>query len=266
MLMTQLPSIPAASDIPFADPIAMELLDGVPPTGDLGVFVQQPRGLGLIDPMTLAKAYTTVRAITNAFGLGRTTGIKTIYQQIPQSMIRVTGGHGVWTDTVTGETMNDLATEVRKMAVLASALGIFVNRDNWFFDDTTGQHLSPDTVLARWNTLFGTGTSFQQAYSQQPELFRVYGPDPSEDPVISTVGKVEQAPPLPPDQRSGYKAGLVTTMSGVTPAGGSSGGPVSGGGTTGGSTQATIAGLSPMTLAAVVGGAVLLTMLARKKR
>src|SRR5581483_9487144 len=70
VLMTQLPSTPAASDIPFPDPIAMELLDGVPPTGgDLGVFVQQPRGLGLIDPMTLAKAYTTVRAITNAFGL-----------------------------------------------------------------------------------------------------------------------------------------------------------------------------------------------------
>jgi hypothetical protein len=55
-------------------------------------------------------------------------------------------------------------------------------------------------------------------------------------------------------------------MSGVTPAGGSSGGPVSGGGTTGGVTQPTIAGLSPMTLAAVVGGAVLLTMLAKRRR
>lgn len=254
----------SVAQVPYADPIAMTLLDGVSqPSADLGVFVQQPQGIGFIDPASLAAAYTTIRKISGMLNLGGggRTGIKTIYQQIPQSMIRVTGGRGVWTDTVTGETMNDLATEVRKVAMMASPLGIFVNHDNWFYDDATGAHTSPDAVLERWNKLFGNGTSFQTAYSKFPELFKVYGPDPANDPIISSVGKVEQTAPLPPDQRSGYAAGLLTTATGITPTGS----------TPTGSTPTThpptaMAGLSGGAIAAIVAGVVVLALVTGKRR
>lgn len=258
--------MPADRDIqrsvPYADPVAMALLDGVAPSSDLGVFVQQPQGLGFLDPASVAAAYTTIRKLTSVFGGGGTTGIKTIYQQIPQSMIRVTGGHGMWTDTLTGETMNDLGTEVRKVAMMASALGLYVNHDNWYFDDATGQHISPDTALARWNSLFGSGTTFQAAYGKFPELFRVYNPnDASDDPIIANVGKVEQAAPLPVDQRSGYKAGLLTTPGAMSPSVVPTGTTPGGGGLP----RPAVAGLSGGTIAAIVGGAILLAMVTRKR-
>lgn len=240
------------TEIPFADPVAMSLFDDRPRGAEtLGSFANSPhQNLGFlpIHPAVIMKAYTVIRTITGMLGSSSSPAMKNIYQQIPQSMIRVTGGNGKWTDTLTGETMNDLATEVRKSAMLASALGVYVNHDNWYFDDTTGEHLSPDVVRQRWDKLFGT-SSFQDAYSRYPELFRTYGSDPSHDPVISDAAKVENAGPLHPSDRSGAgilddAAGQVGTSNGGNP-------PVHVGTTP---TQANIFGnISPTVLLVVLG-------------
>lgn len=259
-MLTVAPAI-ASRAIPHLDPVAMSLLEAAVPTESLGSFPRTTQ-LGFIDPATIATTYSVVRAILG--GPGDQNSIKRIYQQIPQSMIRVTGGNGKWTDTVTHETMNDLATEVRKVAMMASALGIYVNHDNWFFDDTTGQHLSPGAVLARWQKLFGN-SDFASAYSKFPELFRVFGPDPSLDPVISSAGKVENAGPLPVGLRSGDQFGQYSPSQPMVGAPGSTPGVVpTGAGAA--VTPSSTAGLSPMVIALLVGGVVVVSMLSGRKK
>lgn len=253
-MLTQPLDLPA---IPFADPFAQDLLGDHEPASSLGVFVHA-RSLGFIDPATIAETYTVLRGILG--GHGDSNSIKTIYQQIPQSMIRVTGGHGTWTDTVTGETMPDLQTEVRKVAMMASALGIYNDKRNWFFDDTTGQQLTPGAVLARWEHLFGNGTTFQAAYARAPELFRVFGSDPALDPIIPDIG----GGPLPPNLRSGAQFTGAQPLSPLQNPVGAPG--VTGGGASTSTHPLTVAGLSPAVIGIAIGAAVLLTVMSAKKR
>lgn len=247
--MTDLP------DIPFADPFAQDLLGAQETAPALGVFVHA-RSLGFIDPGTIAETYSVLRGILG--GSGDSNSIKQIYQQIPQSMIRVTGGHGTWTDTLTGETMPDLQTEVRKVAMMASALGIYNDKRNWFFDDTTGQQLTPGAVLARWQKLFGVGTTWSAAYARSPELFRVYGSDPSLDPIIPDIG----GGPLPANLRSGAQ---FTGSQPLVPLQSPAGVPTGGGAGTS-TNPLTVAGLSPAMVGLAIGAVVLLTVFAPKRR
>lgn len=245
-----------ATVVPFTDPVAMELFDTRPRVDQLGSF-NHDAGLGLIDPATIVSAYNTVRGIFG--GTARDANdIYYVYHNIPQSMIRVTGGSGKWTDTLTGDQINDLGTEVRKSAMLASALGLYVNHDNWFYDDTTGQHIDPAAVGARWKALFGNA-SFTDAYANYPQLFKTWGSDSSHDPHISSVGKVANAGPLPASERSG--AGILGDAPGQI-------GTVTAGRSGATTTTPVQAGLfgnvSPLALVAIVGAVAFLAM--RKRR
>lgn len=253
------------SRVQHADPVAMTLLSDASASPDtLGVFPQSSQ-LGALPVAAAVALYTKIRGITSAVGRlgiggGSTSGaFEDIYKQIPQSMIRVTGGRGKWTDTLTGETMNDIGTEVRKSAMLVSSLGAFVNRDNWFFDDATGQHLSPDTMRARWDAAFGNGASPLTVMAKHPELFRTWGTNPALDPVISSVGKVEQTAPLPPNLRSGAQFGAMPLDGAPGPIG-SGAIPMSG------APGTTMAGVSPMMLAAGIGLMVVLATAFRGKK
>lgn len=135
-------------------------------------------------------------AIAQIFGGGSPDANKRIWSQIPAEIIGVTGGHGSWTDTRTGEHLTDADTDIRKGAVMASAVSMYNDHRNWWFDQTTGQHdVSGGTAGQRWNALFGPSTSFAAAYGQFPTAFQIFGDDPSQDPHIPAVGGTASAVP-----------------------------------------------------------------------
>lgn len=118
-------------------------------------------------------------------GGGTPDQMKAIWSAVPASVIRISGGHGQWTDTLTGEQMGDAGTDLRKSAVVASALGMFNDAKNWWYDDATGQYVSGAQALAKWQSYFGNQT-FAQAYASSPQSFKIFGNDPSQDPSQAT--------------------------------------------------------------------------------
>lgn len=191
-------AVAAQRPILYADPIAMALLDdGASPrgVGDLGAF---PNQLGVLIPLigvdsnTLISAYNSIKTL---FGGGTPDQGKSVWSKIPLSLTRLSGGHGTWTDGATGEVLTDAGTDVRKGAIMASALGMYNDKRNWWFDDSTGQHVDPGTAYGRWQKLFGN-VDFATAYAAYPTLFKVYGADPSIDPVVPDIGGT----PLPAHQ------------------------------------------------------------------
>jgi hypothetical protein len=126
-----------------------------------------------------------VGVISGLFGGGGTPDqMKAIWSTVPFSLLRLTGGHGTWTDTLTGESMSDAGSDVRKAAVVASGIGAFNDPRNWWFDQSTQQHLDGATAFQRWQQRFG-GLSFANAFASYPSAFAVFGPyGKSGDPQI----------------------------------------------------------------------------------
>ena len=106
---------------------------------------------------------------------------KQIWSKIPADIIRVKGGSGKWTDTLTGQTMNDAGTDLRKSAVMASAIGCYNASDNRWFDNITRQYVDAAAAAQRWSSVFGSAT-FETAYRTWPQRFRIYGSNPANDP------------------------------------------------------------------------------------
>lgn len=106
-----------------------------------------------------------------------------VWSKVPFSMTRITGGKGKWRDTLTGETGNDRWSEVRQVAVIASAIGGYVDANGVLFDNATNAAISREAAWQRWLQAYGD-VSFATAYQSDPTAFRPYGPNPANDPVI----------------------------------------------------------------------------------
>lgn len=151
---------------------------------------------------------TLVGGVSTLFGGGGTPDqMKAIWSVVPFSVLRISGGHGTWTDTLTHEVLTDAQSDLRKSAVVASAIGAFNDARNWWYDQATQQYLSGASALQRWQQKFGN-LSFANAYASYPGAFQIYSPvsssgDPQihspntsvlQTPVAGTVPLV--APPL----------------------------------------------------------------------
>lgn len=144
-------------------------------------------GLGFTIPILGINTDDIVSAVNLASSLGGKSSqdwMKGVWSKVPASDIRVQGGSGHWTDPITGESMGDAGTDVRKGAVVASAIGAFPDQSNHWMDLVTGQGLSPDDTAKRWIASFGS-VSYDTAYRQHPERFLTFQPSTaSNDPPI----------------------------------------------------------------------------------
>ena len=127
--------------------------------------------------------------------------MKAIWSVVPFSVIRVSGGSGKWTDPLTHATLTDAGTDLRKSAVVASAIGAFNDQNNFWYDTVSQQHLTPAQAYARWQQLFGSAT-FAQAYGAFPSQFVIFQPtNATGDPAIHGPGAMPvpspAAPPIP---------------------------------------------------------------------
>lgn len=126
-----------------------------------------------------------VGVVEEVFGSDTPSAMTKLWTPIPASVIRITGGHGKWTDTVTGQTMDDGGTDNRKNAVIVSSVGIFNSAGegsaDLLYDRTTGSQVYAEDFLSRWLAKFGNVT-FAQAFAAQPSAFQVYGSNPANDP------------------------------------------------------------------------------------
>jgi hypothetical protein len=190
------------------------------------------------------------QAIINAIGGGTPDAMKAIWSAVPASLLRISGGHGVWHDTLTGQTLSDAETDLRKSAIVASAINAFNDSKNWWYDLTSQQHLTGADAMARWNAAFN-GASFGQAYSAYPNAFRTFGPTTAGDPQI-------HSPSAYPAPSAAY--GASATPQQVIAAGQS--GAI---GTSGAPQQASVlGGLSSTALLVIVGGVAVGLLLSRR--
>lgn len=170
-------------------------------------------------------------------GAGTVDQTKGIWDVVPFSLIRLTGGHGQWTDPLTHATMNDAGSDARKGAVVASSIGAFNDQNNFWYDNVTQQHLSGADTFQRWQQKFGP-LNFAQAYAAYPGDFQIFNPTSAlGDPSIHAPGAVVPAASTAPSP-SASAAPLTASLLG---------------------------GVSSTTLAVVAGG-VLLAVLVRNRR
>ncbi len=142
---------------------------------------------------TIAGAGQRVAEAVSHLGKGQHYPFATIWEQMPFAYLRLEGGHGRWHDPLTGQVTNDLGSDVRKIAVVASGMGMYVDaHKRMFFND--GRPVSPADSWQTWNDLYGTPT-FQEAYTRNPAAFRIFGDTPGNDPAI---GQPSTPPALQP--------------------------------------------------------------------
>lgn len=123
-------------------------------------------------------------------GDATTDQLKAVWSVVPLGIIRLTGGHGTWTDPLTHATLTDAQSDLRKSAVVASAIGAFNDQNNFWYDMTTQQHLLPADTYNRWQQKFGSAT-FAQAYGSFPSQFAIFAPTTSlGDPAIHAPGAI----------------------------------------------------------------------------
>jgi hypothetical protein len=162
---------------------------------------------GSVVPVLGTAIGALVGLAASLFGGGGTPDTtKAIWSVVPFSLIRLSGGHGTWTDTLTGVTMNDAGSDLRKSAVVASAINAFNDTNNHWYDATTQQYIDGSTATARWHTVFGNA-DFATAYAQYPNLFRIFGPTTQGDPTPHAPNPAIAAAAVPP----------VLTSASVTP-------------------------------------------------
>lgn len=156
-------------------------------------------GVGTVVGATVGTIGGALASLVHALGGGGTPdAMKAIWAHVPLSATRLSGGHGTWHDTLTGEVLTDAQSDVRKSAVIASAIHAFNDAKNWWYDATSQTHLSGADALARWNSNFG-GADFANAYAVYPQAFQIFGPTSAGDPHVHAPGAMivpTQAPPV----------------------------------------------------------------------
>lgn len=178
--------------------------------------VQPGNGLGFTIPIIGVDTSTIggiASGISSLFGGGGGSDgnvIKTkAWSKVPLNLIRVQGGHGKWSDPVTGEQMGDAGTDQRKLAVVGSAIGLW-NGPNSFdtYDVSTNQYLDAGPAWQRWLSVFGD-IDFPTAYSRYPERFRIYQPTTSAyDPIRGPTAQREVGQYVAPPAFSPQTGGL----------------------------------------------------------
>lgn len=113
-----------------------------------------------------------------------------VWSKVPFSATRIKGGKGKWKDTVTGESGNDRWSEVRQVAVVASAIDAYTDSNGTLRDIVTNDAISREAAWGRWLQKYGD-VSYAVAFANDPSAFRPYGADPANDP---TVGRAAPKP------------------------------------------------------------------------
>lgn len=234
---------PRSGAIPHLDPVAMDLLD-TPDAGgrmgDLGVLVA-PSQLGFTVPVVGVDTDDISDiwgAATQIFGGGGVTDYRRMMLDLipPDAINARVGADGWWYDKGDGHKLSHEEAEAKQNAYAARVIGAQIGADGWFY--LNGQKLSSQQAYELFtNPGSGLpGTVITTPLVGQPPATTGYQPY-----VPSWGGTPSPAP-----------SGTTPTSPRVSP-------PVMMPGTTG------IAGLSPTMLAFIVGGAVLLTMMGRRR-
>ncbi len=226
------PSVPAELRhliSPFAD-----VRERYPVYGGLGSDAQVVEGTTLVTSAATgatliaagAAAGSVVPVIGTAIGAavglalslmhgGTPDAMKAIWAHVPVSATRLSGGHGQWHDTLTGETLTDAQSDLRKSAVVASAIHAFNDAKNWWYDATSQAHLSGADALARWKANFGSA-DFVNAYALYPQVFQIFGPTSAGDPTIHAPAAAMVAS-QPPPVTSVYATPAQVAAAGLPP-------------------------------------------------
>lgn len=146
-------------EILYADPVAMQLLDGAynpPSLGNLGAFVEA-RGLGFaFTAAGVAKAAPIViDTITRLFGSHPsedvTNPIHAIVDALPPEAVNARkGSDGWWYDLADGHRLTHEEADARKNQVVAETIGCHVGPDGWWYDNETGQQVSHQDAWLRY--------------------------------------------------------------------------------------------------------------------
>ena len=212
--------------VPYRDPLMRGYTRragglGAPSTGaDVATGATMGAAVGSIVPIlgtTIGSAVGAIVGFASSLlgGSGNGDLLKNVWDVVPFSLIRLGGGHGQWTDPITHQVLTDAQSDVRKSAVVASAIGAFNDQNNFWYDDVTQQHLTPADAWQRWLQKFGN-VGFAQAYAMAPGAFTIFQPTTSGgDPVIHAPGAV--APALPASPTPGTM--LVPQTASLVPAG-----------------------------------------------
>lgn len=162
------PSTVDGNDILYADPVAMELLNGVDFSGgigSLGAFVESDQ-LGFVaEGIMLAKsAPIVIDTIKRLFGGAPpesvTNPISTIVEALPAEAIHARqGADGYWYDLTDGHKLTHDEATRRKNDVVAAVIGATVGTDGWWYD-ASGRQLSHGDAWALYQRhLNPTGVS-----------------------------------------------------------------------------------------------------------
>lgn len=153
-----------------------------------GSAIAAGAALGSVVPILGTAIGALVGFASTFIGQGTPDQMKNIWSQVPLAVIRLTGGHGTWTDPLTHEVLTDAQSDLRKSAVVASAIGAFNDSKNFWYDTATQSYITGATALQRWQQRFGSLT-FANAYAAYPSAFQVYSPVNSVgDPSIHSPG------------------------------------------------------------------------------
>lgn len=122
-------------------------------------------------------------AVTRVFGGGAPPPFKQVWAAVPfdpnsrgvttKNFLRLSGGHGRWTDQLTGEVTDDKGSDVRKVACCASGMDMYVDANLRMYFNRDGRSVEPADSWNAWLTRFGN-VSFAQAYAANPGAFRVF--------------------------------------------------------------------------------------------
>lgn len=161
-----------------------------------GSAIAAGAAFGSVVPVVGTAIGALVGLASTFIGGGTPDQMKGIWNAVGTSLTRLQGGHGTWTDQLTRETMGDAGSDLRKSAVVASAIGAFNDQKNFWYDAATQQYLSGASALQRWQAKFGS-LSFANAYAAYPAAFTIYSPVTSSgDPQIhSPNAAVVYTPP-----------------------------------------------------------------------
>ena len=154
---------PAPSSVPYADPVAMELLaeNG---TGADGLGVMNAPGLGVVPAVivTAAKAAPYVVSIVrNIVGGGSqplVDPIRDIWSELPPAAINAReGADGWWYDLSDGHRLSHDEAAKKQQQATAATIGATVGSDGWWYG-ADGHRISHDEAWQLYSQLASGGS------------------------------------------------------------------------------------------------------------
>lgn len=170
-----------ATRVPFADPIAQELLGEEPTAPALGVFVR-PDQFGFSTSTVGGAAAAGASAGSIIPGVGTTVGavigtvvslagslfargggqpsdpLEHLTDQIPPEAINAhVGEGGWWYDNTDGHQLSHEEAAQKQHAVGAASINAHVGAGGWWYDNNTGQQLSHADAWSRYQQLVAHG-------------------------------------------------------------------------------------------------------------